>query len=82
MEPDLRDGDRVVIDTARIDPTTGELCALWEGGDLALRRVEIVHGTGAAQLRLTCANPNYSPVTCLAGEARIVSTVLWMFRRP
>ena len=35
-----------------------------------------------AQLRLTCANPNYASVTCLAREARIVATVLWIFRRP
>ena len=82
MEPFLSEGDRLVIDTARTHPTTGELCALWDGSGLAVRRAEIVHGTEPAQLRFTCANPNYAPVTCLAGEARIVATVLWMFRRP
>ena len=82
MEPFLSEGDRLVIDTARTHPTTGELCALWDGSGLAVRRAEIVHGTEPAQLRFTCANPNYAPVTCLAGEARIVATVLWIFRRP
>ena len=82
MEPLLSEGDRLVIDTARTHPTTGELCALWDGSGLAVSRVEIVPGTEPAQLRFTTANPNYAPFTCLAEDARIVATVLWMFRRP
>ena len=82
MEPLLSEGDRLVIDTARRRPTTGELCVLWDGNGLAVRRVEIVHGTEPAQWRLTTANPNYAPITCLAREVRFVATVLWMFRRP
>ena len=82
MKPLLNEGDRLVIDTARTRPTTGELCALWDGNGLAVRRVEIVRGTEPPQLRLKTANPNYAPVTCLAEEARILATVLWMFRRP
>ena len=82
MAPLLSEGDRLVIDTARRRPTTGELCVLWDGNGLAVRRVEIVHGTEPAQWRLTTANPNYAPITCLAGEAGIVATVLWIFRRP
>ena len=82
MEPLLSEGDRLVIDTARRHPTTGELCVLWDGNSLAIRRVEIVHGTEPAQWRLTTANPNYAPITCLASEVRILATVLWMFRRP
>ena len=82
MEPLLSEGDRLVIDTARRYPTTGELCVLWDGNSLAIRRVEIVHGTEPAQWRLTTANPNYAPITCLASEVRMLATVLWMFRRP
>ncbi|WP_428098139.1 S24 family peptidase [Candidatus Rariloculus sp.] len=82
MEPLLSEGDRLVIDTARRRPTTGELCVLWDGNGLAVRRVEIVHGTEPAQWRLTTANPNYAPIMRLAREARIVATVLWIFRRP
>ena len=82
MEPLLSEGDRLVIDTTRRNPTTGELCVLWDGNGLAVRRVELLHGTEPAQCRLTTANPNYAPTTCLATEAGIVATVLWMFRRP
>ena len=82
MEPLLSEGDRLVIDTARTSPTTGELSVLFDGSTLEIRRVETVHGSDPAQLRLTTANPNYAPVTCLAGDRRIVATVLWIFRRP
>ena len=76
MEPNLSERDRLVINTARTRPTTGEFCVRCDGSGLAVRRVEIVHGTEPAQLRLTCANPNYAPLTFLAGEARIVATLL------
>ena len=81
MEPLLSEGDRLFIDTARKLPTIGELCELWDGNGLVLKRVESVQGTEPPQLRLISANPNYAPYTCLAGEARIVGKVLWTFRR-
>ena len=81
MEPLLSEGDRLVIDTARTNPTTGQLCVIFDGSGLAVRRVEVVHGTEPAQWRLTCANPNYAPIACIAEEARIVATVMWQFRR-
>ena len=82
MEPLLSEGDRLVIDTTRRRPTTGELCVISDGNGLAVRRVEVLHGTEPAQLHLMTANPTYSPLTCLAEDARIVATVLWTFRRP
>ncbi len=82
MEPLLSEGDRLLVDTTRRRPTTGELCVLWDGNVLAVRRVEVLHGTEPAQLHLMTANPTYSPLTCLAKDARIVATVLWTFRRP
>ena len=82
LEPPLREGDRLVIDTARRRPTTGELCALWNCSDLAVRRLGIVNATAPTQMRLTCANANYVPFTCLAEEPRVVATLLWIFRPP
>ena len=80
MEPVLGEGDRLVIDTARTRPSTGELCALWDGHGLVVKRVEIVAGE-PVRLRLTSANPAYAPYTCLAEEARIVGKVVWAVRR-
>lgn len=81
MEPVLSEGDRLVIDTARTRPTTGELCAMWDGNGLVVKRVETLHEPGPPRLRLMSANPNYAPYTCLAEEARVVGQVLWAFRR-
>ena len=63
IEPILSKGDRLVVDAARTHPTTGKLCALRDGRGLAVRRVEIVHGTEPVQLRFATANPNYAPFT-------------------
>ena len=76
MEPDLRDGDRVVADTARRVPETGQLCVFWDGNGLLVRRVEYAPGSSPPQLRLLAANPAYAPYTCLAHDAHVVGTVL------
>ena len=76
MQPLFGDNDELLINTARTRPTTGELCALCDGSGLAVRPVKIVHATEPAQFRLTCANPDYAPVTCLADEARNVGSTL------
>ena len=77
MEPDLRDGDRVVADTARRVPETGQLCVFWDGNGLLVRRVEYVPGSNPPQLRLIAANPDYVPYTCLAHDTHVIGRVLW-----
>ena len=57
MEPLLTEGDRLFVDTARQLPTTGELCALWDGSGLVVKRVEFVQGSEPPLLRLISANP-------------------------
>ena len=48
MEPELSEGDRLLVDTARRRPATGEMFVLWDGGGLVVKRVEYVNpGTGA-----------------------------------
>ncbi|WP_428103465.1 hypothetical protein [Candidatus Rariloculus sp.] len=82
MEPLLCESDRLVINTARRHPTTGQLCAQWDGNGLTVRHVEIVHGAEPTLLRLATANPNYAPITSLTKEARVVAPVLWTFQPP
>ncbi len=40
MEPEFREGDRLVVDTARCVPAPGELFVLWDGTGLVVKRVE------------------------------------------
>ena len=90
MEPELSEGDRLLVDTARRRPATGEMFVLWDGGGLVVKRVEYVNagtasGAGdegeAPALRLKSANPDYADYACLADEIHIVGKVLWTVRR-
>ena len=82
MEPELSEGDRLLVDTSRRVPSTGEMFVLWDGGGLVVKRVEPVHDTGGpSQLRLKSANPDYADYTSLAEEAHIVGKVLWTVRK-
>ena len=79
MEPELREGDRLVVDTARTVPAAGELFVLWDGTGLVVRRVEALTAEGA--LRLVSANPDYPPYAAPADDVHIVGKVLWKVTR-
>lgn len=82
MEPELSEGDRLLVDTARRVPETGEMFVLWDGNGLVVKRVEHVRADGGApELRLKSANPDYDDYTCLAEDVHIVGKVLWTVRR-
>ena len=81
MPPEMSAGDRIVVDTARRIPATGEMAVLWDGNGLVVKRIETVREPGPPRLRLISANPDYAPYTCLAQEAHIVGRVLWTIRR-
>ena len=81
MEPVVNDGDRLIVDTERRNPTTGEMAVLWDGNGLVVKRVETLHDAEPPAIRLLSANPAYRPYTCLADETHIVGTVLWTIRR-
>ena len=79
MEPEMREGDRLLVDTARRRPATGELFVLFDGTGLVVKRVEMV--PGEAHLRLLSANPAYAPYTALGDEIHVVGKVVWVLRR-
>ena len=79
MEPEMREGDRLLVDTARRRPATGELFVLFDGTGLVVKRVEMV--PGEAHLRLLSANPAYAPYAALGEEVHVVGKVVWVLRR-
>ncbi len=86
MEPELRDGDRIVVDVSRRLPATGETFVLWDGIGLVVKHVEVVRGDVVDEdepprLRLISANPDYVPYSCLVEDAHILGKVLWAVRR-
>lgn len=82
MEPELSEGDRLLVDTARRVPETGEMFVLWDGSGLVVKRVEhLLANGGAPELRLKSANREYADYTCLVEHMHIVGKVLWTVRR-
>ena len=86
MEPELRDGDRIVVDVSRRLPATGETFVLWDGIGLVVKHVEVVRGDAVddddpPRLRLISANPDYAPYSCLAQDAHILGKAVWVVRR-
>ena len=79
MEPEMREGDRLLVDTAKRRPATGELFVLFDGTGLVVKRIETV--PGEARLRLLSANPAYAPYTVLGVEVHIVGKVVWVLRK-
>ncbi len=79
MEPELREGDRIFVDTARTVPAAGELFVLWDGTGLVVKRIEAL--TAERTLRLVSAHPDYPPYERPADEVHIVGKVLWKVTR-
>ena len=77
MEPAVHDGDRLLADTGRKPPGTGEMAVPRDGGGLVIKRASHPapdrSGSGRAGLS---ANPACEPCTRLADEARIAGTVI------
>ena len=82
MEPELSEGDRLLVDTSRRVPGTGEMFVLFDGNGLVVKRVERVsEGNGEPGLRLKSANADYADYTAPAVDVHIVGKVLWTVRR-
>ena len=79
MEPELCEGDHLVIDTARRVPAAGELFALWDGTGLVVKRVE--PRPGDETLRLHSTNPDWPPYSGRASDIHIGGKVLWKVTR-
>ena len=74
MEPEMRDGDRLGVDTARRVPAAGELFVLWDGNGLVVKRV--VPEPGEGTMRLVSANPEHAEYSPRAADVHIVGNVV------
>ena len=81
MEPWMREGDRLIVDTARRVPHTGELFVLRDGQDVVVKRVAHIHGSAPPRLRLIPIDPDHAPVIRLAEDVEPIGKVIWSVRR-
>ena len=49
IEPEMREGDQIMVDVSRRLPSTGETFVLWDGNGLVIKQVEAVHGDAAGE---------------------------------
>ena len=82
MEPELSEGDRLLVDTSKRVPATGEMFVLWDGNGLVVKRVERIADTGGEPgLLLKSTHADYADYTASAGDIHIVGKVLWTVRK-
>ena len=79
MEPELREGDMVLIDESRSDVLSGSIYAVGVEDTVMVKRVERLPGT----LVLRSDNVDYSPIHLSGDEldnVRVIGKVLWSSR--
>lgn len=79
MEPELQDGDMVLIDESKTDVYAGGIYAVGVEDTVLVKRIEKLPG----QLVLHSDNTDYSPVRLSGDElmnVRIIGKVLWISR--
>ena len=73
MEPDLRDGDEILVDRSP-RPLRDGIHVVRLGDALHVKRVQQV---GAERLQLISANPAYPPVDVALDEIDVIGRVVW-----
>ena len=97
MEPTLRPGDRVMIDTADKCPSPPGVFALWDGFGVVVKRIELLPNSLSLRtehdsslraehddppvIRIQSDNPNHQPYERTAEEINIIGRIVWFGRR-
>lgn len=81
MEPSLRSGDRVMIDTRDRNPAQPGIFCLWDSDGTVIKRVERIPTSDPVRLRLTSDNPLHSAYEVGAELVNIVGRIVWYARR-
>ena len=81
MEPTLRTGDRVMIDVSKTLPTPPGLFVLHDGLGLVVKRLEHLHGSDPATVRIISDNKRHEPYERTLDEAHIIGRVIWSARK-
>ncbi|MGE4537633.1 MAG: helix-turn-helix transcriptional regulator [Desulfovibrio sp.] len=79
MEPTIKEGDMVLVDTSQTTPTTGQLALVRVDKDLMIKRVERVPG----KVILMSDNSKYSPIEITPDnedQAQIYGRMVWACR--
>lgn len=81
MEPTLRSGDRVIVDTNDRLPSPAGIFVLWDGIGTVIKRVEHVQGSDPTVFRIISDNTLHRSYELPAEEANVVGRVICLTRR-
>lgn len=76
MEPTMRPGDRVFIDTNHRHPSPPGVFAVWDGFGIVVKRIELVPMSDPPQVRLISDNKNHAIYTASLADAHIIGRVI------
>lgn len=79
MEPTIRDGDIVLIDTSQSSIRAQDRIWAVAYGDLGM--IKRVRRTPTGSYLLLSDNPSVSPVECFDGEMDVIGRVIWIGRQ-
>ena len=77
MTPDIKEGDRVIIDIDDKTPSPAGIFALDDGaGGTVIKRLEILFQQDQKSIRIISSNPHYSPYEVKADQITIIGRVI------
>jgi phage repressor protein C with HTH and peptisase S24 domain len=81
MEPLLRNGDQVLVDTRKTSVIEPGLFVVFDGDGLVCKWVEKMHDAPEPTLQLKSENPQFDNYQVAAARAQVIGRVVWLARR-
>ncbi|WP_417843004.1 XRE family transcriptional regulator [Thalassospira sp.] len=81
MEPTLRSGDRVIVNTADKQPSPPGVFALWDGFGVVVKRIELIPNSKPATVRIVSDNTHHSIYERTIDEVSIIGRIVWYARK-
>lgn len=81
MEPILHDGDNVLVDRRKTNPSQPGIFAIWDGYGLVAKWIERVPKSDPPALRIFSENERFASYESLVEQTRIIGRVVWFARR-
>lgn len=81
MEPDMRSGDKAIVDLSWTDPSPPGFFFLHDGLGLVAKQIEHVPQSDPPTLTIKSTNPRYDAYQRTADEVRILGRIVGVIRR-
>jgi hypothetical protein len=72
----LSSGDRVIVDRLDTDPRQGGIFAVWDGGGVIVKQVELIRGEDPPRIICKSRNPAYAPIELtIDGNVHVIGRI-------